>query len=476
MSVWSWLKKTWRAMWGGSSPAPSVTSLDVADITQRFNLLGEAKQLAQLGLPAFHSKSLAQVELEVVRYIEHAREQIHRQASLDFEKLDDHIAEVHASQLDLQNGRMTADFERKALVVFNEQSAWLEKLGKKAQRRSQELERFRHTHDLQRDAVYPEGAGVFARYAVLLLLVVVEGVFNASFFAQGLSTGLIGGFSYAAILAALNVVVMFLLGKTLLRWVFHRQAALKLVGWMGLLLSAVYTLTVALAIAHLRMAILAESAEPTKQAWQTLIDVPFALNDLLSWVLFLVTIGFGLGALLDGLFLDDLYPGYGELTRREKLAVDEFEEEFDEVRQDLETLKQENLDVLEQEVVQANQLVARCKQLIEDKKQLHKAWMKAVDDSEVALYAALRIFRAENERHRHDGMRPAYFDTLPSLNAVVLPKPTTEKFEADLAELNRKTRELQDSLSERKGRVYALFDQHVNQLNFIKQQPTARSH
>ena len=84
-----------------------------------------------------------------------------------------------------------------------------------------------------------------------------------------------------------------------------------------------------------------------------------------------------------------------------------------------------------------------------------------------AANAALRIFRAENERHRHDGMRPAYFDTLPSLNSVLLPKPASDKFEADYAELVQKTRDLHDSLPERKGRVYALFDQHVSQLNFI---------
>lgn len=469
MAVWSGLKNKGQAPGRDGASGQDLTSLDVAEITERFDLIGQAKQMAQLGLPAFHSKTLCQVELEVVRYIEHAREQIQRQASLDLEKLDDRISEVHASQLDLQNGRMTADFERKALVVFNEQSAWLEKLGKKANRRTTELERFRHTHDIERDAVYPEGAGVFARYAVLLLLVVVEGLFNASFFAEGLSTGLVGGFSYAATLAALNVVVMFLLGKTVLRWLFHRQAGLKLIGWLGLLGSLLYTTVVALAIAHLRTAILAGSAEPTKDAWGTLIYTPFALNDLLSWVLFLVTIGFGLASLLDGLFMDDLYPGYGELARREKQAVEEFEEEFDEVRQDLEDLKQENLDVLEQEVVRANHLVARCKQLIDDKKSLHKSWMKAVDDSEVALYAALRIFRAENERHRHDGMRPAYFDTLPSLNPVQLPKPSTEKFESDYAELLQKTRELHDTLPDRKGRVYALFDQHVKQLNFLKQ-------
>lgn len=450
----------------------AVPALDVASLTERFKINAEAKRMALLGLPAFHSKTLTQIEQEMFRYIERGREQIQRQATQELEKLDDLIAVVHAQQHHMHSARSTADFERQALVVFNEQSAWLEKLGHKANRRTTELERFRKHNDLERDAIYPEGSGVFMRYAFLLLLVVFEGVFNAHFFAEGLTTGLMGGFSYAATLAALNVVVMFLLGKSVLRWVFHIRAPYKLVGLLGLGLSLLYSVCVALAIAHLRTAIVAGSADPTKDAWLTLTSQTFALNDLLSWALFLVTLGFGLASLLDGLFMDDLYPGYGDITRREKLAVDEFEEEFDDVRQDLEDLKQESLDALDQEVVKANQLVMRCKQLIEDKKLLHKSWMKALDESEVALYAVLRIFRAENERHRHDGMRPVYFDTIPNLHAVALPRPNNDKLEADYAELVQKAKAIENSLSERKGFVYELFDKHIQQLNFIKHKPS----
>mgnify|MGYP003347302673 CR=1 FL=1 len=72
----SWLKNKGRSADRESESNQDLTSLDVAEITERFDLIGQAKQMAQLGLPAFHSKALCQVELGVVRYIEHAREQI----------------------------------------------------------------------------------------------------------------------------------------------------------------------------------------------------------------------------------------------------------------------------------------------------------------------------------------------------------------------------------------------------------------
>jgi hypothetical protein len=475
MSFWGRFQKTWAGLFAKSERPDALPALDVASLTEHFNINAEAKRMALLGLPAFHSKTLTQLEQEMFRYIDRGREQIQRQATHELEKLDNLIADVHAQQHSMQSAKTTADFERQALVVFNEQSAWLEKLGTKANRRTNELERFRKNNDLDRDAIYPEGSGVFMRYAFLLLLIVFEGLFNAHFFAEGLTTGLLGGFSYAATLAALNVVVMFLMGKSLLRWLFHVRAPYKMVGLLGLGLSLLYSVCVALAIAHLRTAILGGSADPTKDAWVTLTSQTLALNDLLSWALFLVTIGFGLASMLDGLFMDDLYPGYGDVTRREKLAVEEFEDEFEEVRQDLEDLKQESLDALDEEVRKATQLVARCKQLIDDKKLLHKSWMKALDESEVALYAVLRIFRAENERHRHDGMRPAYFDTIPRLNAVALPHPHTDQLEASYAELAAKAKAMEDSLSERKGFVYELFDKHIQQLNFIKQKPASHT-
>jgi len=446
-----------------------MRSLDVGEIASRFKLVEEARHLANLGLPAFHSKVLTGTELEVVNYIDGAREQMQRQTLMEMERLERQMSQTQAEQHNVKANLLSADFERQALIIFNEQNSWLDKLGSAAKRRVAELEQFRQEHQLMRDALYPDGAGLFFRYAVLVLLVVFEGVFNASFFAEGLSSGLLGGFLYAALLAGLNVGVTFVFGKTAVRWAFHRQTVIRTLGLLALGVALCFTLVMALSMGHLRAAILAESLSPTKDAWVALLSHPFGLDDLVAWVLFFATVGFGVASLLDGLFIDDLYPGFGAISRRTQAAVEEFEEEFEEVRASLEAIKQDNIDALDQEILSANQQGLQLLLQLNDHKATYQAWVQTLSDSEIALYAALRIFRAENERARHDALRPSYFDTLPTLRPIRIPAPDLTKFEQAYQELTRKAKTLENTLPQRRAKVYQLFDAHIAQLNFIKQ-------
>ena len=164
-----------------------------------------------------------------------------------------------------------------------------------------------------------------------------------------------------------------------------------------------------------------------------------------------------------------VYPGYGDVSRRAKLAVEEFEDEFEEVRATLEDAKQDNIDALDEEIVQANQRAQQLKQLIDQKKALYHSWLTFLNESEVTLYAVLRMFRSENTRHRSDAMRPAYFDTLPTLRRIDIPKPDMTEQQNSLNDLADKAKSLEAGLNARRAKVYQLFDQHIQQLNYIKQ-------
>jgi hypothetical protein len=449
-------------------PKKDGIAMGVNSIVKKFNLIEEGKKLGVLGLPPFHSKELSSIELEVVRYIELEREKIKQDIIKDLEEIDVGIAQTQTHQYDLKTGLLTADFEREALVILNKQSAWLDKIASTAKRKTQELDAFKSTHQLNRDASYPDGAGLFFRYALLLLLVAFEGVFNASFFAEGLSTGLLGGFFYAVTLASIDVLTAFILGKTAVRWCFHIKPAFKAFGFIALAASLCMTAFNALAIGHLRNAILLESPTPTKDALETLLLNPTGFNDLMAWVLFFVTVGFGIAAMIDGLFIDDLYPNYGNVSRRAKTAIDEFEEEFEDVREELEEIKQENMDALDAEIVKANQLLIRISQQLDDKKTIYKSWMQKLNDSEVVLYATLRAFRSENAKHRNDSLLPIYFDTLPTLREISIPKPDLHPQEIELQEMHAHVKQIETSLPSRKARIHEMFDSHIKQLNFLK--------
>ncbi len=451
------------------SPKSDEIALSVNAIVKRFNLLDEAKKLGALGLPPFHSKELSSIELEVVRYIELERERMKQNILSDIAQIDACIAETQTHQYDLKTGLLTADFEREALVILNKQSAWLSKLATSANNQLQELHAFKKTHHLSREASYPDGAALFFRYALLLLLVSFEGVFNATFFAEGLSTGLLGGFFYAVTLASINVFTAFILGKTAVRWCFHIQTGLKAIGIAALIATLCLIAFNALAIGHLRNAILLESASPTKDALQSLLMNPMGFNDLMAWVLVLVTVGFGIAAMTDGLFVDDLYPGYGNISRRAKSAVEEFEEEFEEVRAELEETRQEHMDALDAEIVKANQLLLQFSQQLDDKKTIYKSWAQKLNDSEVVLYATLRAFRSENAKHRNDSLLPSYFDTLPTLREVSIPKTDVPLHEVEMKDMRTNVKHIETSLPSRKAHVHELFDTHIKQINFLKQ-------
>ena len=109
------------------STKKSDSTLEVAEITKRFKLLEEARKLGELGLPSFHSKVTTVTEQEVVRYIEGVREQIQIQTLADLDRMDRLIHESQVHEFDLKPDILSADFERKALIIFNEQNAWLEK-------------------------------------------------------------------------------------------------------------------------------------------------------------------------------------------------------------------------------------------------------------------------------------------------------------------------------------------------------------
>lgn len=171
------IKKRWNLFFNKSH----FNSLDAMEIAKRFHLHDEARKLGEFGLPSFHSKSMTAIEQEVVRYIESVREQKKNKAVGDIAHIDKKIFELLSNKSEQKSEINPTEFERKALIIFNEQNAWLDKLSTAASRKISELENFRQQNNLARDAIFPDSSGLFFRYAVLMLLVILEGVFNAGF-------------------------------------------------------------------------------------------------------------------------------------------------------------------------------------------------------------------------------------------------------------------------------------------------------
>jgi hypothetical protein len=225
---------------------------------------------------------------------------------------------------------------------------------------------------------------------------------------------------------------------------------------------------VAMSIGHIREQLMAASSNPTRDAWEMMQTHFFGLNDLVSWFLVAMSLGFGIAAIFDGLSIDDIYPGYGAMVRRCNQTRDEFEAEFEEVREELEELKQEKLDLINQGFKTLHDLTATLRRIMLEKEALLRECSDKLNQTEVVLYAVIRKFRIENEVARDDGLRPSYFDTLPSLSLVTLPRLGNDKENQLIASLEKDIRAYETTVTEQREKVYTLYEQYISRLNHLK--------
>lgn len=443
-------------------------SSEIEAISKQFKINDEAKRLGKLGLPAFHSKELTSLETELIRHINVQREQMAQNVEREISEIDRELTnQEHEFQKYLTHS-MSAEFERKARQIMDTQGAWLKKLANNAIANIKDLDAFAQEHNLKRQADYPEKSQLFFRYTLLMALIVIEGILNASFFSEGVSTGLIGGFVYAASLALINIAGCFFIGKAGVRWLNHDLVYGKIIGSLSLMLAVLFLCTMALSIAHIREAMTLGLDNPTQAAWTIMQQSLLNFKDLMSWFLMMLTIGFGVAAVVDGLFIDDIFPGYGKIHRRAESAKEEFESEFEEIRLELEDLKQEKLDFIDQQVDTCNELLFATQKLIETKQGIIKRFEDALGDTEVVLYATIRKFRFENEIVREDGLIPAYFHTMPALNPVAPIKSDSVRASALVDKLKENIKNHEHTIDRQREEVYQVFEKYVSQLNHLK--------
>ena len=443
----------------------SAPTLDPTEIARLANLSAQAQQLAANNLPNPQSSILSNAESQVIQSIELYRQKRFEILLSEYQQTQADIAKLNELP-DLQNvWLIETQYDRDATQLVSEQSQLIRGLASNAQKRVRELERFKTQNKIQREPEYPLGSGRFLRYCLLIFLIVIEALFNAEFFSEGLSTGLLGGFTYAALLAAVNVLMSFFLGKTLIRLIFHSDPAKKAIGLMSLLMTLTFVFGMALGIAHIRDQLVIESTNPARMALSTLTLAPFDLGDLFSWLLLAVSISFALGALADGLTIDDLYPGYGPQARKTEAALNDYMDELDEVRQDLEEMKSNALAELDRSVEKAQSSISEYRHLIDRKKQIRLKFDQMVHDSNRVMETLLQIFRTENEMHRTDGQRPAYFNEIPRLKPLEM--PWVEHDEQQLILHTRLMQTLTSQSQDIRNKLNETFLRFMDRLTFV---------
>ena len=443
---------------------PDLYPVNVAKLIKDLKIVEDAKRFGEAGLPASDAVTLTSTEARAVQCVEKIRQDYMDWSVLRTQVLSENLAKKNITHSINRALQADSEFEREAGTILTNKENLLRRLSATAIKRSAELKDFKVRNNITRDA-NPPLLGTFLRYALLASGICFEAFLNAQFFAQGLSTGLIGGFGYAASLAFFNIITAFVIGKNLVRFINHRSMLLKFVGALSILSAICLMIGIGLAIAHTRDALTAEALEAQKMALQTLITSPFTLQDVMSWILFGISVLFATAALLDGLFSDDLYPGYGAATRRAEQANDDYGEEHDELRIKLEELKEEKLKVLDDQVKEAQRSVAAFEGLIKDKQATGTRLTRALRNADNALDALLRTFRTENDLHRSREIhRPGYFDEKPKLKPLPLPDFNTSADETSLHDQRNMISLLLTNVQNLRANIQNSFNRHFDRL------------
>ena len=458
--------KRWATSSNQSASAPrhpDLHRINVTKLSEELKLKEQARRLGAGGIPAVDAQSLSGPEAAVVQKVE-----TYRQGYFDWA-----VARLNLLSLDLGKLRVTSDvnralsadqeFRRLAETTLSERDGDLRNLANSAHNAQIELDRFRAVHWLDREARWPNRTKLFVMYSAVAVLMAVEGVLNAGFFSHGLDSGLIGGFLIAMGSAAVNVLVAFLMGKFLIRYMHHRIPGIKVLGIGLTLVALALIVTVGFGIAHFRDALTSEAAEPAKTAYDALSsgDLP---HDIISWGLFVLSCVFGFLALFDGYATDDPYPDYGRVSRRTQEVVEDYDAELNHLREELEELKQEELNRLDKALMDAQATIAVYESRIEEKDAASLRLHTALQDADNSMTALLSEFRSENELHRDGLARPRYFDKKPTLRELPFPDFSTAADRKALSAHKSLVQQLVDEVQNIRARIQEAFNHQYDLL------------
>ena len=452
------------------SPYRELTPVDAQTIATKYRLREEGERLGSEGVPSLDAKGPVGAEALVIAEIATARLAYLAWGSHRLNALDSEI-DAWDIRHDI-NAALIADetFQNKAASLITTQRQVLDQLSKRVNERDTELQKFKEKNHIDRSCLAPTPSTKRLIYAILLLILIGESFANATFFQQGMAGGFLDGMGMALVFAAINLFPAFYIGKWLLPFNNHCESGRRITGYFGFVLWVFTAVTIALIVAHYRNALTAQSSDPATEAWNSLFGSPFALGNLNSLMLSILSIFFSLIALFDGYKTVDPYPGYGEVTERLETAQSEYAEEVNEVLSSLEIFKKEALEKVNSMVSRASGVSGALAGLINEKESAGQRLQAVMTQSSAAADAAVQIFRAENSIARRPGKDPKYFTESPELQKIEILNFDTTQSEAFREDLNGKVTELIERAQDIVQRIDKAFNQDYNTLKPLAEQ------
>ncbi len=441
--------------------------LDLERMKKRLNIKREAAYWGEQEIPPTTAKTFDDVEQRIVTAIEGEIKQSHQQyadhlktygdriQSLDFQtKFTQIVAAADTAASDFKacvSQGTDLLFQQKRDIVLVED----------------EIEAFRKKHGLRRTAHIPRSKILL--FGIVLLLLCVEALLNGNMLATGHELGLFGGVGEALLIAALNVWFLgVILGGASLRLSHHKNIAQKALGVSGLLSFAVLVLIFNLSVAHYRDALGGDNPEQAAYAaLQSLYSTPLGIEDLRSWMLFMVGCMFSCAGAADGLKMDDPYPGYGKLARRQIEIQDEYVEQKQELMADLQDIRDQAIEKMETAASDIAHRRSEYRAIIEAKGKLAGVFKQHLIYLQQCANELLTSYRMTNRQARKT--EPPIHFSQPWETSLPMSPEFEPTGDAGQLELEREIGLTFDELSQKRRKVHSGFDAAVLEYRRIEE-------
>ena len=381
--------------------------IDPETVIRRLRLREKAQTNGSSDIPKSDAMTFDGPQEEIVQFVQaHCASNIST-ARVELAGYSERISSTELSPLLNEICDAPERFETDCAAATDERKLQLEMAEERLAEQERRYSDFRNALEIRRDPHYPESRTW--NLAILALVVLLESLLNGYFFALGHEYGVLGGAWFALSLAAVDVVMCFLLGRLLVR-VLSPARVHRLTGAGASILAILWAFGYNLAVAHVREAMLEFSfSEAMTKAWGTFLRNPLGLTSADTWVLFLLGLLFSVMALVDAAAWDDPIPSYGAL-HRELLSRrgdrDEIRLELRRIVPDLADQAIRRIDALAKD---AQSHAAALEHELKMKRTLLENVHEYIRSLERASNAIIRIYRDENQRHRNTPP-PAYFD------------------------------------------------------------------
>ena len=414
-------------------PAPAVAlnpalacDVDPAPLKRQLQIEQRARAAAQQELPPTEMTTLDSDQREIIAEVDARVRQLNshydqklRHYDSERQRIDltthqvaiEHTAEQARLELQGMTTRNRPVLERDKTIVQDYRDAY---------------HRFRKRHRREVEANYPPSRSL--TYGVLLIILVLESMFNAFFFAQGSSLGLLGGLLQALLFSLVNLAFAFVVTANLWRWTNHVDRHWRYIGYTSVVLALLLSLLLNLGIAHYRDLYPLQLDNTLVAAWMRLWRVPFELSQS-GWLLCLVGVLLSFVAIRKGYHADDDYPGYGRQQRRFYAALQSYFDQIDALTAQNDALQQQALKTLEREQQRADHMFKNLSFIYSNRPALSRSYADCYASYQQLLTLLISDYRDHNRRHRTTPPPVTFMEPVTLSQApLVLESPADERY------------------------------------------------